>query len=81
MYVHALGMWFSVSVYSPGKEHFGAVFDVITKRKQAEMALCESKERFRLALEAASGGAFTYDFLSDKYYFSPELKRLFGLEP
>ena len=33
-YVHALGMWFTVSVYSPGPEHFVAVFDVITERKR-----------------------------------------------
>ena len=30
-YVNAMGMWFSISVYSPDKEHFVAVFDVITK--------------------------------------------------
>jgi PAS domain S-box-containing protein len=36
MYVAALHMWFSISVYSPKKEHFVAVFDVITERKRAE---------------------------------------------
>ena len=39
MYVTALQMWFSISVYSPEKEHFVAVFDVITERKQAEAKL------------------------------------------
>ena len=78
-YVNALGMWFSVSVYSPGKDHFVAVFDVITKRKRAEVALRESEERFRLAIEASGGGAYTYDFMSGEGHFSPELKRLFGL--
>ena len=34
-YVEALGMWFSISVYSPRKEHFVAVFDVITEQKEA----------------------------------------------
>jgi signal transduction histidine kinase len=29
-------MWFSVSVYCPAPEHFVAVFDVITARKEAE---------------------------------------------
>ena len=43
-YINALGMWFSVSVYSPGKEHFVAVFDVITERKQAEESLREAKD-------------------------------------
>ena len=36
MYLESLKMWFSVSVYSPQKEYFVAVFDVITERKQAE---------------------------------------------
>ena len=29
-------MWFSVSVYSPQKEYFVSVFDVITERKLVE---------------------------------------------
>lgn len=36
MYVEALQAWYSISVYSPKKEHFVAVFDVITERKKAE---------------------------------------------
>jgi PAS domain S-box-containing protein len=43
-YVEALGMWFSISVYSPRKEYFVAVFDVITERKRAEEALQRSHE-------------------------------------
>ena len=35
-YVSALSMWFSVSVYCPSPEHFVAIFEVITERKQAE---------------------------------------------
>jgi two-component system, chemotaxis family, CheB/CheR fusion protein len=38
MFVEALKMWFSISVYSPEKEFFVAVFDVITERKKAEEA-------------------------------------------
>ena len=37
-YVEALGMWFSVSVYSPRREYFVAIFDVISERKQIEHA-------------------------------------------
>ena len=43
-YVEALKMWFSVSVYSPAREYFVVVFDVITARKQAEAALRESED-------------------------------------
>ncbi len=38
-YVEALGMWFAISVYSPQKEYFVAVFDNITDRKQAEITM------------------------------------------
>jgi PAS domain S-box-containing protein len=38
-YVEPLDMWFLISVYSPQKEYFVAVFDVITERKRAEEAL------------------------------------------
>ncbi len=36
MYIESLKMWFSVSVYSPRKGYFVAVFDVITERKHAD---------------------------------------------
>ena len=38
-FVVALKMWFSISVYSPQKGYFVAVFDVITERKQIEADL------------------------------------------
>jgi PAS domain S-box-containing protein len=38
-FVGAMGIWFSISVYCPEKEHFVAVFDNITERKQAEAAV------------------------------------------
>ena len=44
IYVASLRQWFSVSVYSPMRDHFLAVFDVITERKQAQEAL-EKKVR------------------------------------
>ena len=36
VFLKALSMWLSISVYSPEPEHFVAVFDVITERKQLE---------------------------------------------
>lgn len=40
-HVPALGMWFSVSAYSPERGCFVAVFETITERKRAEQALKE----------------------------------------
>jgi PAS domain S-box-containing protein len=39
IFVESLSMWFSVSVYSPEKGFFVAVFDVITERKTVELKL------------------------------------------
>ena len=42
-YLQPLGIWFSIVVYSPRKDHFVAVFDNITERKQAEEVLRKSE--------------------------------------
>jgi len=36
IFVVSLRMWFSIMVYSPARDHFFAVFDVVTQRKQTE---------------------------------------------
>ncbi|HMK44693.1 MAG TPA: chemotaxis protein CheB [Dissulfurispiraceae bacterium] len=61
IFVDALQMWFSISVYSPGREHFVAVFDVITERKKAELQLSESREKISLILNSAAEGIFGLD--------------------
>jgi PAS domain S-box-containing protein len=57
IYVEGLKMWFSLSVYSPGKEYFVVVFDVITERKQVEEDL-RLKEKM---LDGASDSIFLHD--------------------
>ena len=50
VYLDTIG-WLSISVYSPEKGYFIAVFDNITSRKEAEITLKESEERFRNLFE------------------------------
>ena len=77
-YVNALGMWFSISVYSPGKEHFVAVFDVITERKRAEEALRQSERQFRGIIENVQDAYFRADTAGRLVMASPSAARMFG---
>src|SRR5512142_242634 len=47
MHLKTLDMWFSISVYSPAKGHFVAVFDVVTERKKAEEKIATLNEELR----------------------------------
>jgi PAS domain S-box-containing protein len=50
-YLRSLGIWFSISVFSPAKEYFVAVFENITERKKVESSL---QVRMRLMEFAAT---------------------------
>jgi PAS domain S-box-containing protein len=47
VFLEALQMWFLVSVYSPEKGYFVAIFDVITERKNAEHKLHEQLDELQ----------------------------------
>ncbi len=51
-YLGGLHIWFSVAVFSPQPEYFVAVFDNITARKEAELALRTSEARQQALLAA-----------------------------
>ena len=53
----------------------------ITERKRTDEALRESEERLRLAQEAAHVGVFEWDVRKNMNYWSPEMERIFGLNP
>ncbi len=45
VYFRPLSRWFNISVYGPKKEHFVAIFENITKRKELEQELSSYNQR------------------------------------
>ena len=56
-----LDIWLSISVYSPKRNYFAAVFDNITERKKAEQRVSESEEKYRRLFEEANDAIFIAD--------------------
>src|SRR4030066_1122341 len=56
-----LNMWLSISVYSPKKGYFVAVFENITDRKRAEEELRKSERKYRTLLENVPQKIFLKD--------------------
>ncbi|MCF8303688.1 MAG: PAS domain S-box protein [Bacteroidales bacterium] len=57
-YSEQLKRWYSVLAYSPVKGQFATVFEDITGRKQVELALQASEERFRRMFNDLGDGVF-----------------------
>jgi diguanylate cyclase (GGDEF)-like protein/PAS domain S-box-containing protein len=81
LFVNSLQTWFSLSIYSPQTGYFVAVFDVITKQKEAELALKESEQRLRLALDAAQLDIFEWDLNTNQLFWPSRTQELFGYRP
>ena len=77
----SMRLWLCISVYSPRRGYFVAVFDNITERKRAEERLRTSHERLKLAQQAANAGLWDWDVLTGKLTWSEELYKLFGMPP
>ena len=77
-FVPGLEMWFSISVYSPAKEYFVAVFDVITERKKAEEQLRTAEENFRNSQDESPLGIRIVTSNGELLYANKAILNIYG---
>jgi PAS domain S-box-containing protein len=78
---HNTGRNYETFAYSTAKGKFSLLIRDITERLEAEGKLKENARLLSLALEASDSGFFDWDLKSQTASWSPELERLFGIEP
>ncbi|MGB2869184.1 MAG: PAS domain S-box protein, partial [Bacteroidota bacterium] len=60
-YLPTLDLWLSISVFSPARDYFVAVFVNVSQRKREEKALIQSEEKFRELFDNAPVGYHELD--------------------
>ncbi len=81
LFFKPLNIWLSISVYSPEKNYFAAVFEDITEHKKAEASQKASQDHLKMAQRIAHLGSWEFYVKEDKALWSEELFHIFGLKP
>ncbi|WP_020484140.1 EAL domain-containing protein [Methylomonas sp. MK1] len=65
-----LGRWYAIDSYKAGPDRFVVLVQDITARKQTELALKESEERFRISQIYGGVGIWEADLLKNRQFWS-----------
>ncbi|WP_263768987.1 EAL and GGDEF domain-containing protein [Propionivibrio soli] len=76
-----LNSWFSVSVYSPAREHVVALFEVITERKQAEAASRASEQRLLRVIAGSNQGFWDWNLATNVFTVCGRFESMLGYRP
>jgi len=69
-HVVQLGRWYAIDSYKAGPDRFVVLVQDITERKETELALKQSEERFRIGQVYGGVGIWEYDLINDRQYWS-----------
>ncbi len=73
-----LNAWFSISVYSPRKGYFAAVFENVTDRKKAQEALREGEERWETTVSSIGDAVIATDLNGNVIFMNNVAQTLTG---
>ena len=74
------GKWLHISAYSPAKDHFVAVFEDITTRRQADENLKKAEEKYRHIFETALEGIYQITPKGRLLTANPAMARILGYD-
>ncbi|MBP7653660.1 PAS domain S-box protein [Candidatus Dependentiae bacterium] len=74
-----LSIWLSISVYSPEKGYFIAVFDNITERKQIQQELISANQRLKLATSSLNLGIWDWDIKNNVLLWDDRMYEIYGI--
>jgi PAS domain S-box-containing protein len=81
-YACSMNRWFDVSAFRigpPESRKVAILFKDISDRKQSEMALRQSEDRLRMALESAQIGTWDWNLLTNELTWDAGCKAMFSL--
>lgn len=76
-----IGRYFQVTSFKPAKNQIACILMDVTERKKTEEALKKSEASLRMAQEIANVGNWSWEFNTEKIYWSDQLYRILGYEP
>lgn len=79
--VPALRKWYETLVYPAGQNRFAVLFTDITERKQHELALRASEERYRFLAENSLDIILRLDAQGRYLWVSPSIRTILGEDP
>ncbi len=80
MYFEVLKRWLSISVITPEKGYFAILFDNITGRKKIELALKESKEKYKNLVHLSPDIIYKHSTKRGGLFWSERVKDILGFE-
>ncbi len=78
IYFKPLSIWLTISVYSPQKDYFVAIFENITERKQAEEELQKAEQNFRNSMDDSPLGIRIFTAEGELLYANQAILNIYG---